>query len=243
MVQRIRWFIPMMAAMLFVAVVVPGTSEAGKKWSGADPMLTVNGEQFNVRVEWPSEFDCDIKGDISLKVFVKKGSAVNFHSESTGIFNGCEVTTKTKVVSSLKNDSIGVETRMKAREDFPVKTKVDQNGYWIAEFVGTSNEVFRGVISLKEVKDGVVDPALPPNYNGEEYTYDDGIYGSLSDGAENLPGRKFGWGFGFDKHESDTDVDDEDENRSRKFFDGDDDEDDKKNGSWRDRIHSRFGKR
>ena len=46
-------------AITFMAVVVPGI-EAGHKWSGADPILMIEGHQFNVRIEWPEEFDCEI---------------------------------------------------------------------------------------------------------------------------------------------------------------------------------------
>ena len=159
-----------MLALFAVAPVVYG----GITWTGIDPIFYVNGTKFNVRAELPSEFICSLSGPIEIGVTVPADSHVKFISESSHIFDGCEVETKTKFFRDNDiNNRILIQALFPAYESFPVKLKVDRDGVMVAVYEGFSNEVVTGKWVKFNGKGGTTDPVLTDDYDGTAYTYED----------------------------------------------------------------------
>ena len=83
-------------AMFAIAPVVYG----GITWSGIDPIFTVDGYKFNVKIEYPSQYDCDFDDEVEVVVTVPKGASTEFVSESQGELSGCEQGTSTSIEES-----------------------------------------------------------------------------------------------------------------------------------------------
>ena len=159
-----------MLVMFAVAPVVYG----GITWSGFDPIFYVDGTKFNVRAELPSAFICSISGPIEIGVTVPAGSRVKFISESSYIFDGCEIETNTRIFRDhdLKG-RILIQAFFPAYESFPVRLKVDRDGVMVAVYEGFSNEVVTGKWVKFNGKGGTTDPVLTDDYDGTVYTYED----------------------------------------------------------------------
>ena len=157
-----------MLAMFAVAPVVYG----GITWSGFDPIFYVDGTKFNVRAELPSAFICSISGPIEIGVTVPAGSRVKFISESSYIFDGCEIETNTRIFRDhdLKG-RILIQAFFPAYESFPVRLKVDRDGVMVAVYEGFSNEVVTGKWINLNANNGRIDPVLTDSYNEIAYTY------------------------------------------------------------------------
>jgi hypothetical protein len=96
-------------AAAFVVALAPVTSEAhGKRWSGIDPRLEINGELLNVRVEWEEGRECDINGPIQIEVLVPARSNVKFLGESVERFdcNGDGMPETSLATNTLIKESI-----------------------------------------------------------------------------------------------------------------------------------------
>ena len=159
-----------MLAMFAIAPIVHG----GISWTGIDPIFTVDDKKVNIRVEFPSEFDCSLDGPIDVKVYVPKGSDTNFITESTGSFSGCTQTTLTSISEKGRlKDGIEVKVRVNSSEEFDVKVKVDLEGTWVREREGDSNKW----LSTKKIKFNAADNGglgSDPASNGRlNYTYED----------------------------------------------------------------------
>ena len=117
--KRLKWFL--IPAMMVILLTIVGTVAAGVKWSGIDPMFELDNHMVNVRIEFPSEFDCSINGPIEVKVKVPTGTDVNFIDESHGNHNGCAQVTSTRFIErdDLKN-RFRVKARVNSTEMFPV---------------------------------------------------------------------------------------------------------------------------
>ena len=162
-----------MLVMFAVAPVVYG----GISWTGIDPILYVNDTKFNVRAELPSEFIYSISGPIEIGVTVPAGSRVKFISESSYIFDGCEIETNTRIFRDHDlNGRILVQAFFPANESFPVKLKVDRNGAMVAMYEGFSNEVVMGKWISLNANNGKIDPVLTDSYNEIAYTYEIGTH-------------------------------------------------------------------
>ena len=144
--KKMKWFIPVMAAMLFVAVVVPGTTEGGKKWSGIDPIFLVNGDQFNVWIEWPEGYGCSITEPIEIDLMVPKSTSYVFMSESSDDVDGCGFPqlTETKAKFTGSNGKVKFVAKVDSEEDFPVRMKVYFKGELVRTYEGDSNEGVTG---------------------------------------------------------------------------------------------------
>ena len=81
--RNLKWMV-VVSALLVLVATAPVVS-AGRRWSGIDPVLQVNGDQFNITVFWPEEFDCYIDG-IDFTVTVPRGADAEVLDESTGEF-------------------------------------------------------------------------------------------------------------------------------------------------------------
>ena len=161
-----------MLAMFAIAPVVYG----GLSWTGIDPILYVNGTKFNVRAELPSAFICSISGPIEIGVRVPAGSRVKFISESSYIFDGCEIETNTRIFRDHNlNGRILVQAFFPADESFSVKLKIDRDGKMVALYQGYSNEVVTGKWVNINAKNGSIDPVLTDSYDGTVYTYEDQV--------------------------------------------------------------------
>lgn len=157
-----------MLVMFAIAPVVYG----GITWSGFDPIFYVDGTKFNVRAELPSAFICSISGPIEIGVTVPAGSRVKFISESSYIFDGCEIETNTRIFRDhdLKG-RILIQAFFPAYESFPVRLKVDRDGVMVAVYEGFSNEVVTGKWISLNANNGRIDPVLTDSYNEIAYTY------------------------------------------------------------------------
>ena len=170
-----------MLAMFAVAPVVYG----GITWSGIDPVIFINGQKFNVRVEWPSAFDCSISGPINITVTTPRKALVEFISESVDEFSGCLVETNTEIISSAKGSKTTFEAFVPSAESFEVRLKIDRNGELVAVYEGLSNELVTGDSVGQHGKDLGIDPVLPDDYDESGYNFIEPSSGS--DNATSTP--------------------------------------------------------
>ena len=162
-----------MLVMFAIAPVVYG----GITWSGFDPIFYVDGTKFNVRAELPSAFICSISGPIEIGVTVPAGSRVKFISESSYVFDGCEVETNTRIFRDNDlNNRILVQAFFPADQSFSVKLKIDRDDKMVSVYQGYSNEVVTGKWISLNANNGSTDPVLTADYDETAYTYDDGTY-------------------------------------------------------------------
>ena len=85
-----------LGAVLVMFAAVP-VVHGGMSWTGIDPIFNVNGHQFNVWIEWPSQYDCDIE-EIEVEVKVPSDFDYEFVSESSEDLGcGSLVTTETEI--------------------------------------------------------------------------------------------------------------------------------------------------
>ena len=133
-----KWLLGPTALLLVMMLAVP-IAHGGVLWSGIDPIFRVADHQFNVRIEYPSQYDCSIDGDIKVVVKVPKSVDHVFLSESKGNLSGCSQLTHTYFEKSRAKDHITVRVEVRSDEKFPVKVKVDMDGEWVAVAEGDSN--------------------------------------------------------------------------------------------------------
>ena len=129
--RNLKWMVAVSALLVLVATA-PVVS-AGRRWSGIDPVLQVNGDRFNISVFWPEEFDCYIDG-IDFTVTVPRGADAEVLDESKGKF-ACgdgeynEIETDTDIVYKGKGSRVGIFAYVTADgERFPVRVLVTRNG-------------------------------------------------------------------------------------------------------------------
>ena len=129
-----------MLAMFAIAPVVYG----GISWTGIDPILMIDGHQYNVRFEWPSEFDCAFTGPMELEVKVPPDVSAELIEESNGNFGGCSQETVTTIVvdKRLKN-KLKFAGFVHGASNFDVNIKVDVDGMFITEAHGLANRVVK----------------------------------------------------------------------------------------------------
>ena len=126
-----------LSAMLMLVLSV-GVAHGGGRWSGIDPELMVNGEKFNIYIEWPEEDTCLIDGLIDVDVWYPKGTNAELIFESESEFpcdtaDGGFIPTLTK--TSLKDGTdqdpnqggIMVSAKVNTSVQMPVTVKVYHN--------------------------------------------------------------------------------------------------------------------
>ena len=162
-----------MLAMFAIAPVVYG----GITWSGIDPIFTVDGHRFNVRIEFPIEYSCDVDGPIDVKVAVPAGAHGKFIMESAGVFGDClQVTHTTLVRKDNYVNKIAVGVRVNTDEEFRVRVKVDLDGIWVKSTEGDAGKwvVARNIRYDSADEGGLgLDPALENRGDGYNYSYED----------------------------------------------------------------------
>ncbi len=126
-----KWLIGM-AGVLVLMAAVPLTTEAhGRRWSGADPALIVNGQTVNLYVEWETGHACDIRGPVELKVLTPKGADTEFLFESNDAFdcdgdgNADTVITTNTVVKEGRGDNIVVFAKFRGERGTRFDTRVE----------------------------------------------------------------------------------------------------------------------
>ena len=126
-----KWLVGVSAVLVLMAAI-PLTSEAhGRRWSGADPAFTVNGQDVNIFVEWENGHACDIRGPVHVKVVMPRGSDYVFLGESEDAFD-CDgdgesdvvVTTDTKVREG-RGDNIIVYAKFRGERGTSFNTRVE----------------------------------------------------------------------------------------------------------------------
>ena len=126
-----------MLAMFAAAPVVYG----GISWTGIDPIFMVNDQKFNVKIEYPSAFDCDIDGLVEVRVEVPQNAKTQFIAESSGNLSGCTQKTRTKIVENKNlKDRVNIMARISSSETFPVRVRVAVDGTLARSAIGRSNE-------------------------------------------------------------------------------------------------------
>ena len=75
--KNFKW-IAGIAAVMVLLLSVPATTEAGRRYSGADPIVMLDGHKFNISIEWPSKFDCKITGPVEVRVYIPEGMDYEF---------------------------------------------------------------------------------------------------------------------------------------------------------------------
>ncbi|MCI0437824.1 MAG: hypothetical protein L0177_01690 [Chloroflexi bacterium] len=170
--RHIKWVLGP-AVLFFIMIAAVPITHGGILWSGIDPIFSVDDHQFNVRVEYPSQYDCSLLRDIQVFVKVPWQSQRTLITESQGTLGGCSQTTRTYFYPSLLRDEVEVRVVVIATEDFLVKVKVDRDGKWVAQAFGESNDLIRvSDIELDDDDHLGADPALaglPANIM--QYTY------------------------------------------------------------------------
>jgi hypothetical protein len=173
-IGRLKWMIGV-AAVFVLLLSVPATTEAGRRYSGADPILMLDGHKINISVEWPSDHDCNITGPIKIEAVVPKGMGYEFDSESIASHGGCEQQTSTAIVESddMKDGFLALGAMVPGKRRFEVGVKVKVDGHLVREHKGVSDEWIRGsTIRMSEVD--FIDENLETDNNDDDliYTYD-----------------------------------------------------------------------
>lgn len=151
--RNLKWLIAA-SAVLVIAAAVPTTSEAGRRWSGADPVFKVNGHDLNIWVQWETEHTCDIKGPINVVVAMPHDAKYEFIEESNEKFD-CDgdgradtrITTNT-VVREYRGDKVVVGALFNAPDiRFQTGLEVQKDGKTATKCKGVANTFFlcRGV--------------------------------------------------------------------------------------------------
>ncbi len=150
--KRLKWFL--IPSMMVILVAIVGPVAAGVKWSGIDPIFELNGQRVNVRIDYPSEFDCSIDGAIPVRVTIPAGTDVKFFTESTANLSGCDQETITTISES--NDITGqfqVRAKVSSEEQFKLKVRVYVSGLPTKNFNGDSNEWVGGRVKFHPASD------------------------------------------------------------------------------------------
>ena len=141
--NRLKWFLGVIIPLLILSMAVPVTY-AGVSWTGVDPVFKVNGQQFNVWIEWPSEFTCNVKSPIAVTVRAPRDASVQFVSESEGNF-GCGVITKTSTeIDRNGSNKVHISAQVESDSSFQVNVKVYVNGELVRTYSGASNDTVSG---------------------------------------------------------------------------------------------------
>ena len=132
------------AAVLVMFAAVP-VVYGGVSWTGIDPIFIVNGHQFNVWIEWPSQYDCDIE-EIEVTVRVSADMYYEFVSESSEDLGcGSLTSTNTKVKFDDNGDNkVKVKGEVESDETFPVVVKVYLDGELVRTYEGDSDDDVTG---------------------------------------------------------------------------------------------------
>ena len=130
-----------MLAMFAIAPVVHG----GITWSGIDPIFLVNGHQFNVYIEWPSQYTCTIQGPIEVDVRVPNNAPYAFIMESSDDVGGCGSPQFTETKVDFDNrDNVEVKTEVHSAQVFPVRVLVYLDGLLVRTYEGMSSDDITG---------------------------------------------------------------------------------------------------
>lgn len=168
--KRMKWFL--IPSIMVILLAIVGPVAAGVKWSGIDPIFELDDHVVNVRIEFPTEYACDIDGRIRVKVTVPTGTDVNFITESGGSINGCRVGTRTRFIETDRfTDRFTVKAFVDSEKEFHVKVKVDLDGIWVKRFTGESDEWVGGRVKFSDADGGGL--GEDPNAGQLIYTYED----------------------------------------------------------------------
>lgn len=149
MIRKLRRFVvvPVVLGLLATAPAVYG----GLRWTGMDPGLTVNGHAINVRLEWPEEHTCSIRGPMQVAFGVPASADLGEIEESSGEFDcdrdgvpDVQLTTQSSVVEyNKKHDAVLVAARVEALARFPVRVLVYRDEEQVKTCRGVSNHVVK----------------------------------------------------------------------------------------------------
>jgi hypothetical protein len=162
----------LLAVIAMLALLPPVAEGRGGRWSGIDPIITVGEHQFNVRIEYPSEYDCSLVSAIVVVVKVPLFMQRQLLTESIGLHGGCLQTSTTLFVPALFARDVDISVLAVSLSQHPVRVKVDRDNRWVASKEGLSNRVIRANDIQFSGRDMGIDPVianLPPNTM--EYTY------------------------------------------------------------------------
>ena len=134
--------------VLFFSVAV---AHAGLRWSGIDPVLSVNKDTVSFLIEWPEHSTCLLDEQIDVDIWYPEGADVALVSESHGEFqcetaeNGVlQLSTDTDLKAGTKSDpnrgGLLVSTKVNSSERLPIKIEVYVNGELARKCRGFSGE-------------------------------------------------------------------------------------------------------
>ena len=130
--RNLKWMV-VVSALLVLVATAPVVS-AGRRWSGIDPVLQVNGDRFNITVFWPEEFDCYIDG-IDFTVTVPRGADAEVLDESIDTFlcgddEFNEIETDTEIIYHRgRGKMVNISAYVDAEgERFPIRVLVARDG-------------------------------------------------------------------------------------------------------------------
>lgn len=135
------------ATMLGVMAAAP-VVHGGILWTGIDPEVHVNGERFNVYIEWPENKTCFIDGMIDVDFWYPKGATATLVSESFSTFpcptgGLVHALTKTNLKDGNGSDpnqnGILVSAKVNTSVQMPVNVKVYRNGELVQTCSGESD--------------------------------------------------------------------------------------------------------
>ena len=127
-----RWLIRAIVPVLALAALLPSMVSAWMSWSGIDPVLKLStGEKVSIYLEWPTEMTCSIDDDdkIDVEVTLPRNVKAKVLFESSDDFGCVRLKTDTDVEQGeWRADKLKVETRIKAKKNFPVNVHVTVDG-------------------------------------------------------------------------------------------------------------------
>ena len=138
-------------ATIFALILVSGPASAGRLWCRADPIVRLDGVEYQVFISIPDENVPEVNGPLVFDVYSPRDTAHELIFVDAG-FNGHGET-----VEFREHDKAFVHTFFakvsRTGSDFPALIEVFQDGVLIASAEGTSN----GVSVSVEIVDGARD--------------------------------------------------------------------------------------
>lgn len=185
--KNLKWMVG--ASMLAVMLAAVGVVHGGGRWSGIDPILTVDGHQVNIIVSTSQGSWCDLD-TIAVEVSVPQGSDTQFISESSGA--DCGIVTSTTIVENEDPNDQGLYFTTVPIQSGGKKVQVDTEVYvdsrLVGIFFGDMNVIYTaGPIYLDQ--QGVTECVTDPTTYCTFYTYI-AYDSSIATDADKVKGKK-----------------------------------------------------
>lgn len=155
--SNLKWLVGVGFLLLLLFASASQADARGGRWSGIDPEIRVNGQQVNVRVEWPTRYNCTVE-ETKVRFLVPKDSDHALIAESNDLLQCNDggftrLETESRIDEKFDHNMVSVRAKVKASESFPVRVFVYLNGELAAKCGGYSNgEIRCGRISLDETQ-------------------------------------------------------------------------------------------